>query len=79
MRQRKVLNDDDWTGWLQWMKNCFKYRRNLYGDHWKSIQSEGWLNPDFENFVNKEIILKPGLGAQTPECMIDASCLPHSY
>jgi hypothetical protein len=22
MRQRKVLNDDDWTGWLQWMRNC---------------------------------------------------------
>jgi hypothetical protein len=58
MRQRKVLNDDDWTGWLQWMKNCFKY--GTIGDHWKSIQSEGWLNPDFENFVNKEIILKPG-------------------
>ena len=25
MRQRKVINDDDWTGWLQWMRNCFKY------------------------------------------------------
>jgi hypothetical protein len=25
MRQRKVLNEDEWTGWLQWMKNCFKY------------------------------------------------------
>ena len=58
MRQRKVLNDDDWTGWLQWMRNCFKY--GTIGEHWKQIQSERWLNPDFENFVNKEIILKPG-------------------
>ena len=58
MRQRKVLNDDDWTGWLQWMRNCFKY--GTIGDHWKLIQSERWLNPDFENFLNKEIIQKPG-------------------
>jgi hypothetical protein len=58
MRQRKVINDDDWTGWLQWMRNCFKY--GTIGEHWKLIQSERWLNPDFENFLNKEIILKPG-------------------
>jgi hypothetical protein len=58
MRQRKVLNDDDWTGWLQWMRNCFKY--GTIGEHWKQIQSERWLNPNFENFLNKEIILKPG-------------------
>src|SRR4030095_14088652 len=58
MRQRKVINDDDWTGWLQWMRNCFKY--GTIGEQWKLIQSERWLNPDFENFLNKEIILKPG-------------------
>jgi len=58
MRQRKVLNDDDWTGWLQWMRNCFKY--GTIGEQWKQIQSERWFNPDFENFLNKEIILKPG-------------------
>ena len=57
MRQRKVLNDDDWTGWLQWMRNCFKY--GTIGEQWKQIQSERWLNPHFENFLNKEIILKP--------------------
>ena len=58
MRQRKVINDDDWTGWLQWMRNCFKY--GTIGEQWKLIQSERWLNPDFENFLNKEIIQKPG-------------------
>ena len=58
MRQRKVLNDDDRTGWLQWMRNCFKY--GTIGEHWKLIQTERWLNPEFENFLNKEVILKPG-------------------
>ena len=58
MRERKVLNVDDWTGWLQWMRNCFKY--GTIGEHWKLIQSERWLNPDFKKFKDKEIILKPG-------------------
>ena len=56
MRQRKVLNDHEWTGWLQWMRNCFKY--GTIGEQWKQIQTERWLNPDFENFVNEEIIPK---------------------
>jgi hypothetical protein len=57
MRQRKVLNDDEWTGWLQWMKNCFKY--GTIGEQWKQIQAERWLNPHFENFLNEGIMPKP--------------------
>ena len=54
MRQRNVLNDNEWTGWLQWMKNCFRY--GTISEQWKQIQSERWLNPVFEDFVNREII-----------------------
>ena len=54
MRQRKVLNDDEWTGWLQWMRNCFKY--GTISEHWKQIQSESWFDPSFQVFVNKELI-----------------------
>src|SRR5919107_4559083 len=25
MSQRNVIKGDEWTGWLNWMKNCFKY------------------------------------------------------
>ena len=56
MHQRKVLNDHEWTGWLQWMRNCFKY--GTIGEHWKQIQSERWLNPSFEDFLNREIMPK---------------------
>jgi hypothetical protein len=59
MRQRKVLNDHEWTGWLQWMRNCFKY--GTIGEQWKQIQTERWLNPDFENFVNEEIMPKTSI------------------
>src|SRR5437879_6149012 len=41
MRERNVLNDDEWAGWLQWMRNCFKY--GTIGEQWKQIQSERWL------------------------------------
>ena len=54
MRQKNVLNDEEWTGWLHWMKNCFKY--GTIGEQWEQIRSERWLNPAFENFINKEII-----------------------
>ena len=54
MRQKNVLNEEEWTGWLHWMKNCFKY--GTIGEQWEQIRSERWLNPAFENFVNREIM-----------------------
>src|SRR5918999_4949684 len=57
MHQRNVLKDDEWTGWLHRMRNCFKY--GTIGEHWKQIQSESWFDPSFQVFVNKELI--PGL------------------
>jgi hypothetical protein len=40
------------------MRNCFKY--GTIGEQWEQIESERWFNPDFENFLNEEIIPKPG-------------------
>jgi len=53
MRQRKVLNDDEWKGWIQWMRNCFQY--GTLGEQWKLIQLERWFNSDFQNFINKVV------------------------
>ncbi|HEY9386624.1 MAG TPA: hypothetical protein VIP70_06265 [Nitrososphaeraceae archaeon] len=58
MRQRKVLDDQDWTRWLNWMRNCFRY--GTIGEQWKRTQSERWFSADFENFINEEIMPKPG-------------------
>jgi hypothetical protein len=54
MRQRRVLDDNEWAGWLQWMRNCF--RRGTIGEVWKQIESDGWFNPAFQKFVNTEIV-----------------------
>jgi hypothetical protein len=48
------LKDDEWTRWLHWMRNCFKY--GTIGEHWKQTQSESWFDPSFQVFVNKELI-----------------------
>ncbi|MFZ0897122.1 MAG: hypothetical protein WAZ77_21690 [Candidatus Nitrosopolaris sp.] len=54
MRQRKVLNDIEWTGWLQWMRNCF--RKGMIGETWKQVEPDRWFDPAFQNFVNKELV-----------------------
>ena len=54
MRQRKVLNDIEWTGWLQWIRNCF--RKGMIGETWKQVEPDRWFDPAFQNFVNKELV-----------------------
>ena len=53
MRQRKVLDDNEWAGWLQWMRNSF--REGTISEIWKHIGAEGWFNPSFQKFINTEI------------------------
>jgi hypothetical protein len=51
MRERNVLNDNEWTGWLLWMRNCFKY--GTIREHWKQIQSESYLQYDLRKLLTK--------------------------
>ena len=34
MRQRKVLSDNEWTGWLRWMKSAFE--QGKIKEYWES-------------------------------------------
>ena len=55
MRQRKVLRDNEWTGWLRWMKSAFEQGEIM--EIWaKTIEMEKWFDPAFQEFVNKELI-----------------------
>src|SRR5207245_11479952 len=53
MRQRRVLDDNEWAGWLQWMRNSF--RNGTISEIWKQIGAEGWFNPSFPKFINTAI------------------------
>jgi hypothetical protein len=54
MRKRKVLDDNEWVGWQQWMRYIF--RRGTIKETWKQIEPDRWFNPDFQNFINTEIV-----------------------
>ena len=55
MRQRKILSDNEWAGWLRWMNSAFE--GGTVGEYWvKNIQPEKWFDPAFQDFINKEII-----------------------
>ena len=54
MRQRKVLNDNEWTGWVRWYKSAFK--QGTLMEIWqKTIEMEKWFDPAFHDFINREI------------------------
>ena len=54
MRERKVLNDNEWYGWVEWMRTCF--RLGTIKENWKRIQESKWYDPAFEDFINKEVV-----------------------
>jgi hypothetical protein len=54
MRERKVLNDNEWFGWLEWMRNCF--RLGTIKEHWNRMQENHWYDATFEDFINKQVI-----------------------
>ena len=54
MRERKILQDNEWTGWLQWMRNAFQYGE--VGRNWTEAQMERWFDPSFRAFVSRELI-----------------------
>ena len=54
MRERKVINDNEWYGWVEWMRNCF--RLGTIKEHWNRMQENHWYDPTFEDFINKQVI-----------------------
>jgi hypothetical protein len=55
MRQRKILSDNEWAGWLRWMKTTFD--EGTICEYWeKSIEPEKYFDPAFQDFIDKEII-----------------------
>jgi hypothetical protein len=55
IRQRGVVSDNEWTGWLRWMRTCFEEDKIL--EYWKGdLELEKWFDPAFKDFINKEII-----------------------
>lgn len=63
MRERGILKDNEWAGWLQWMKNAF--RLGSLGATWKSTEMAGWVDPAFRQFVERELLPPSDAAAST--------------
>ena len=50
MYQRKVVSDNEWTGWLRMMRSCFE--QGKIREYWESgLELEKWFDPAFEDFI----------------------------
>jgi hypothetical protein len=57
MRQRKVVGDNEWTGWLRMMRTCFE--QGKIREYWEGgLELEKWFDPAFEEFINNEVVRK---------------------
>ena len=55
MRQRGVVSDNEWKGWLRWMKSAFRHA--TISQTWKNnIEVEKWFDPAFQEFIDKELV-----------------------
>ena len=55
MRQRNVLSDNEWEGWLRWMRTAFE--KGTIRNHWETgVEPEKWFDPAFQDFIDDEII-----------------------
>jgi hypothetical protein len=54
MRRRDILSDNEWTGWLLWMRNSFQ--EGTIKKYWRDLQIEKWFDPAFQEFMNNEIV-----------------------
>lgn len=55
MRERKIISDNDWIGWLQWMKNAFA--QGTIKRYWITLKIGNWFDPKFRDFIDNEIIM----------------------
>src|SRR5919198_2442140 len=56
MYQRKVVSDNEWTGWLRMMRTCFE--QGKIREYWESgLELEKWFDPAFEDFIDNEIVI----------------------
>ena len=59
MRQRKVLSDNEWTGWLRWMRADFQ-QCTIAEVCKNNIEGDKWFDPAFQEFIDGDVIASVG-------------------
>jgi hypothetical protein len=54
MRERKIISDNEWLGWIEWIRNDFA--QGTVRRDWIELKLGQWFDPSFRDFINNEII-----------------------
>ena len=54
MRERKIISDNEWLGWEQWIRNDFT--QGTVGRDWVELNLGQWFDPSFREFIDKEML-----------------------
>jgi hypothetical protein len=54
MRERKIISDNEWQGWLQWIRGDFA--QGTVRRDWINLNLGQWFDPKFRDFIDNEII-----------------------
>jgi hypothetical protein len=67
MRERKIISDNEWVGWQQWIRNDFA--QGTVGRDWVELNLGQWFDPSFREFIDKGVLAstKGTAGAGNPE------------
>jgi hypothetical protein len=66
MRERKLIGDNEWIGWREWIRNDFA--QGTVGREWVKLNLGQWFDPSFREFIDREILASAGSKgkAETP-------------
>lgn len=54
MRERKIISDNEWLGWRQWIRNDFA--QGTIGRDWVELNLGQWFDPSFREYIDKEVL-----------------------
>ncbi len=60
VQKGKLLMDNEWIGFVMIMRTAF--RKETICEYWKTIEPENWFDPEFQHFIDNEIVSGGGRG-----------------
>jgi hypothetical protein len=54
MRERKIISDNEWLGWIEWIRNDFA--QGTVRRDWIDLKLGQWFDPKFRDFIDNKII-----------------------
>jgi hypothetical protein len=54
MRERKLIGDNEWVGWREWIRNDFA--QGTVGRDWVELKLGQWFDPSFREWIDRDVL-----------------------